>query len=185
MILSFELPFALVPLIKFTSIKSKMGAHANSMAVKSFHRFFTNFNWKNCMLKFFFGSLHFSQISATTWIIGSLIMGINIHFLVNYLIESLLHNYLRFIGKVFCGILGFSAMLVYLVGIAYLVFRKNKEVSHLLALTMPEGREMTNSTGNSSVYSLPREDIVSMQLPKNRDTYDLDWGKHLAINLGR
>lgn len=65
-------------------------------------------------------------------------------------------------------------MLVYLAGIAYLVFRKNKEVTHLLALTMPEDREMTNSAGNSSVYCLPREDIVSMQLPKNRDTDDLD-----------
>ncbi|KAM7480275.1 hypothetical protein LguiA_028488 [Lonicera macranthoides] len=147
MILSFELPFALVPLLKFTSSKSKMGAHANSVT-----------------------------ISATTWIIGSLIMGINIYFLVNYLIDLLLHSHLRLVSKVFCGILGFSAMLVYLAGIAYLVFRKNKEVTHLLALTMPEDREMTNSAGNSSVYCLPREDIVSMQLPKNRDTDNLGLG---------
>lgn len=34
MILSFELPFALIPLLKFTSSKAKMGQYANSIAVK-------------------------------------------------------------------------------------------------------------------------------------------------------
>lgn len=33
MILSFELPFALIPLLKFTSSKTKMGLYANSIAV--------------------------------------------------------------------------------------------------------------------------------------------------------
>ncbi|KAF3785185.1 Metal transporter [Nymphaea thermarum] len=35
MILSFELPFALVPLLKFTSSKTKMGPHVNSKWVRS------------------------------------------------------------------------------------------------------------------------------------------------------
>ncbi len=34
MILSFELPFALIPLLKFTSSKTKMGTHANSTLVR-------------------------------------------------------------------------------------------------------------------------------------------------------
>lgn len=34
MILSFELPFALVPLLKFTSSSTKMGQHANSKSVR-------------------------------------------------------------------------------------------------------------------------------------------------------
>lgn len=34
MILSFELPFALIPLLKFTSSKTKMGSHANPVAVR-------------------------------------------------------------------------------------------------------------------------------------------------------
>lgn len=34
MILSFELPFALIPLLKFTSCKTKMGIYANSITVK-------------------------------------------------------------------------------------------------------------------------------------------------------
>lgn len=116
----------------------------------------------------------FMQLSATTWIIGFLIMGINIYFLVDKLISVLVHSPLKIVAKVFCGILGFSGMLLYLAGIAYLILRKNKEASHLLALTTPESRQMTNEAGNASVYSLPREDIVSMQLPQRTTTTDVE-----------
>lgn len=103
------------------------------------------------------------QISATTWIIGSLIMGINIYYLAEKLVTSLRHSNMSVVGIVFCGLLGFSAMLVYLASIAYLVIRKNREGSHLIALSeRPEGNA-----------SLPREDIVSMQLPQNRTSNDL------------
>ncbi|EXB50420.1 Metal transporter Nramp6 [Morus notabilis] len=144
MILSFELPFALVPLLKFTSSETKMGACVNSVA-----------------------------ISAITWIIGSLIMAINIYYLMTGFIKLLLH--LQIVAAVFLGIFGFSGMAVYLAGIAYLVFRKNKEATHLLAFTMPESRQMTaNEQSNASMYCLPREDIVSMQLPQRRSTVDVD-----------
>ncbi|XP_071901635.1 metal transporter Nramp6-like isoform X1 [Coffea arabica] len=139
MILSFELPFALIPLLKFTSSKTKMGMHANSI-------------W----------------ISAATWIIGSLIMGINIYYLAEKLVTTLTHSHLRVVGIVFCGILGFSAVLVYLAGILYLVVRKTKKVDILL----PESLQMANESGNASV--LPREDIVNMQLPQTRTTSDDD-----------
>ncbi|KAM7471632.1 hypothetical protein LguiA_009815 [Lonicera macranthoides] len=145
MILSFELPFALIPLLKFTSSKAKMGSYANS-----------------------------TVISATTWVIGSLIMGINIYFLANHLIELLVHSKLKLVGKVFCGILGFSGMLVYLAGIAYLVLRKNRGASRLMVLTTPESREMASNSYNATLYGLPREDIVSMQLPQRRAGVDFD-----------
>jgi Mn2+/Fe2+ NRAMP family transporter len=35
MILSFELPFALIPLLKFSSSSSKMGPHKNSVYVST------------------------------------------------------------------------------------------------------------------------------------------------------
>lgn len=139
MILSFELPFALIPLLKFTSSETKMGSYANSKI-----------------------------ISAITWIIGSLIMGINIYFLVDHLITVLVHGHLVLVGKIFCGVLGFSGMLIYLAGIGYLVVRKNKEASHLLALTTPESREMERTV--SAYDGQPRQDIVSMQLPQRRTT---------------
>ncbi|XP_030515110.2 metal transporter Nramp6-like [Rhodamnia argentea] len=144
MILSFELPFALVPLLKFTSSKTKMGQYANSMAV-----------------------------AAVTWMIGSLIMGINVYYLVTGFIKLLLNSHLKLGAEVFCGILGFSAMAVYLAGILYLVLRKNKEASHLLALTTAESRQSDNGQGDASMQSLPREDIASMQLPQ-RTPVDVD-----------
>ncbi|GFZ03996.1 NRAMP metal ion transporter 6 [Actinidia rufa] len=115
-----------------------------------------------------------ASISATTWVIGSLIMGINIYYLATSFIKLLLHSHLKVIARVFCGILGFSGMLVYLTAIAYLVLRKNKEATHLLALTAPESREMDNGLDDTSVYSLPREDIISMQLPPRRATVDVN-----------
>ncbi|KAM5578560.1 metal transporter Nramp6 [Rosa sericea] len=141
MILSFELPFALIPLLKFTSSKTKMGAYANS-----------------------------TVISAITWIIGSLLMAINIYYLMSGFIKILLHSHFELVGVVFLGILGFSGMTLYLAGIVYLVFRKNKEAPHLLALTTPESREMANA----QLGCLAREDIGSMQLPQRRSTEDID-----------
>lgn len=127
MILSFELPFALIPLLKFTSSKAKMGAHANS-----------------------------KLLSAVTWVIGSLIMGINIYFITSSFIKLLIHSKLKLVTAIFCGILGFSGLLIYLAAIGYLIVRKNRENSQLLTLTTREDQQ------------LPREDIVNMQLPQRR-----------------
>ncbi|XP_027916182.1 metal transporter Nramp6-like [Vigna unguiculata] len=146
MILSFELPFALVPLLKFTSCKTKMGTHVNS-----------------------------TMISAVTWIIGTLIMAINIYYIITGFIKLLIHSHIKIVGKVFLGMIGFSGMAIYLAGVTYLVLRKNTEATHLLALTAPENQHMTNEHGNGPIYSLPREDIVSMQLPqRSTPAADLD-----------
>ena len=108
------------------------------------------------------------QVSAITWIIGSLIMGINIYYLMTSFIHLLLHSHWKLVAVVFLGIFGFSGVAIYLAAIAYLVFRPNKEVTHLLALTTPESRQAVNDSGSTSMYCLPREDIVSMQLPQIR-----------------
>ncbi|EOA40144.1 hypothetical protein CARUB_v10008854mg [Capsella rubella] len=126
MILSFELPFALVPLLKFTSSRTKMGSHANSLL-----------------------------ISSVTWIIGGLIMGINIYYLVSSFIKLLLHGHMKLVANVFIGILGFLGIAIYLAAIGYLVLRKNRESS---IKDLPSGNSQTAET-------LPREDIVNMRLP--------------------
>ncbi|XP_031504989.1 metal transporter Nramp3-like isoform X3 [Nymphaea colorata] len=99
MILSFELPFALVPLLKFTSSKTKMGPYVNS-------------KW----------------IMGITWVISSAIMVINFYYLITGFTKLLLHDGLRTVASVFLGVMGFSGMLVYLAGVLYLVFRKDKKV---------------------------------------------------------
>ncbi|RYR50801.1 hypothetical protein Ahy_A07g037416 isoform B [Arachis hypogaea] len=115
-----------------------------------------------------------ASISAVTWIIGSLIMAINIYYLLTGFVKLLLHSHVQVVAKVFLGILGFSGMAVYLAGIVYLVLRKNNKATSLLTLTAPEIRQTANEQGNASIHSLSREDIVSMQLPQRTSPVDLD-----------
>ncbi|KAH9288328.1 hypothetical protein KI387_032445, partial [Taxus chinensis] len=137
MILSFELPFALIPLLKFTSSKTKMGLYANSLPV-----------------------------AIITWVLGLAIMVINIQFLATGFVKWLIHNNLPKVGVVFIGILGFAAMIAYLGGILYLVFRKDKEVTYLLPLEEPIAIESNCEQGYNNTTELrgpfgaiPREDI--------------------------
>ncbi|KAL1192643.1 Metal transporter Nramp1 [Cardamine amara subsp. amara] len=102
MILSFVLPFTLVPLLKFTSCKTKMGSHVNPIL-----------------------------ISAFTWVTGCLIMGINIYYLVSSFINLLTHSHMKPVAVIFSGVLGFAGIAIYLASIAYLVFRKNRKATHL------------------------------------------------------
>ncbi|KAF3785188.1 hypothetical protein EJ110_NYTH18643 [Nymphaea thermarum] len=67
---------------------------------------------------------------------------------------------------------GNHGMLVYLAGVLYLVFRKDKKVTYLLPVE--DGISDAQAEMNRSIYLLPREDIVSMQLPPRRNTSDLD-----------
>ncbi|XP_010926919.1 metal transporter Nramp3 isoform X1 [Elaeis guineensis] len=148
MILSFELPFALVPLLKFTSSKTKMGSYSNSII-----------------------------ISSITWIISSSIVAINSYYLITGFINLLLHNGLKTVSIVFAGIVGFSGMLVYAAAILYLVIRKNSKSTQPLWLDEAELGQSCNNSGieiSNSIYALPREDITSMQLPQTRSTLDLD-----------
>ncbi|XP_073008352.1 metal transporter Nramp3-like isoform X2 [Typha latifolia] len=148
MILSFELPFALVPLLKFTSSKTKMGSYTNSII-----------------------------ISALTWVISSLIMLINTYFLITSFISLLLHSGLRTVSVVFAGIFGFLGMLVYVAAILYLVFRKNRKSTQPLLQADAELAPACSDSGvepSGSLHHLPREDISSMQLPQRRSALDLD-----------
>ncbi|XP_051139237.1 metal transporter Nramp5-like [Andrographis paniculata] len=97
MILSFELPFALLPLLKFSSSSPKMGPHKNSISIIVF-----------------------------SWILGLGIIGINIYYLVTAFVDWLLHNSLPKIGNIFIGIVVFPLMAMYVISVLYLMFRKDK-----------------------------------------------------------
>lgn len=60
MILSFELPFALVPLLKFTSSKAKMGEHKNSIMVM----LKSHILYLPCLFHQFKAALHLLVLSA-------------------------------------------------------------------------------------------------------------------------
>ncbi|KAJ8773336.1 hypothetical protein K2173_028513 [Erythroxylum novogranatense] len=102
MTLSFELPFALIPLLKFSSSTTKMGTHKNSVY-----------------------SIIFS------WGLGLLIIGINMYYLSTGFMDWLVHNSLPVVGKVLIGIIIFPLMAVYVLAVIYLTFRKDRVVTYI------------------------------------------------------
>ncbi|KAK8502463.1 hypothetical protein V6N12_020055 [Hibiscus sabdariffa] len=83
MILSFELPFALIPLLKFSSSSTKLGPYKNSMI-----------------------------IIVVSWILGIGIIGINIYYLSTSFVGWLIHNDLPKVGNVFIGIVVFPLLVI-------------------------------------------------------------------------
>ncbi|GLJ07656.1 hypothetical protein SUGI_0071940 [Cryptomeria japonica] len=114
MILSFELPFALIPLLKFTSSKIKMGPHKNSIAV-----------------------------TILAWLIGLILIVINIFFLSTGFVDWLIHNDLPKVASVLIGLIVIPTMLVYIVGILYLAIRGDKEITYVA----PVGSSRHNNEG--------------------------------------
>ncbi|GLT49006.1 hypothetical protein SLA2020_225920 [Shorea laevis] len=112
MILSFELPFALIPLLKFSSSNTKMGPYKNSVI-----------------------------IIVISWLLGLGIIGINVYYLSTAFVDWLIHTrHLHRVGKVFIGILVFPVMAIYLLGIIYLAFRRDTVVTYV-ELTKPDQME--------------------------------------------
>ncbi|XP_059630231.1 metal transporter Nramp7.2-like [Cornus florida] len=102
MILSFELPFALIPLLKFSNGSTKMGPHKNSVYIIVF-----------------------------SWILGLGIFGMNIYYLSTSFVHWLIHSSLPKAANVFIGILVFPLMAIYISAIIYLMFRKDRVVTFI------------------------------------------------------
>ncbi|XP_071723635.1 metal transporter Nramp7.2-like isoform X1 [Rutidosis leptorrhynchoides] len=141
MILSFELPFALIPLLKFSSSATKMGPHKNSI-----------------------------YIIVISWILGVGLIGINIYYLSTGFVGWLINNSVPKVANVFIGILVFPLMAVYIVAVIYLTFRKDTivtfsddPVKHATAMAI----ELGNGNSGKSPDRLPyREDLADIPFPE-------------------
>ncbi|XP_048227051.1 metal transporter Nramp5 isoform X2 [Ricinus communis] len=144
MILSFELPFALIPLLKFSSSSTKMGPHKNSII-----------------------------IIVISWILGLGIIGINIYYLSTGFVGWLIDNNLPKVGNVFIGIIVFPLMAIYVLAVVYLTFRKDTVVTFIepmkddptaVQANMEQGLPKSNEP--SVMDRLPyREDLADIPLP--------------------
>ncbi|XP_042398622.1 metal transporter Nramp5-like isoform X2 [Zingiber officinale] len=83
MVLSFELPFALLPLLKFSSSRTKMGPHKSSI-----------------------------YIIVVSWILGWLLVAINIYFLSTSFVSWLIDSSLPTVANVLISIIVFPLMRV-------------------------------------------------------------------------
>ncbi|KAM7518829.1 hypothetical protein LguiB_017791 [Lonicera macranthoides] len=142
MILSFELPFALIPLLKFSSSSTKMGPHKNSIYIIVF-----------------------------SWLLGLGIIGINIYYLSTAFVDWLIHNNLPKVGNVFLGIIVFPLMAIYILMVLYLMFRKDVVVTFIDTTKVDHAQaSMEKGHGNSDVTvkstSGPyREDLADIPFP--------------------
>ncbi|CAD5197423.1 unnamed protein product [Musa acuminata subsp. malaccensis] len=140
MILSFELPFALIPLLKFSSSRTKMGPHKNSVF-----------------------------IIVISWILGVGLIGINIYFLSTSFVDWITHSSLPRPVTVLIGIVVFPFMAVYMLAILYLAFRKDRVVTFVdksdsSQIEMEDG--VHPSDGNKATEVMPyREDLADIPLP--------------------
>ncbi|XP_075649976.1 metal transporter Nramp7.2-like [Castanea sativa] len=145
MVLSFELPFAPIPLLKFSGSTSKMGPHKNSI-----------------------------YIMVISWILGVALTGFNMYYLITAFVGWLIHNKLPKIANVFVGIIVFSLMLVYVLAILYLTFRKDTAVTFIEPITLDHPvvqNNMEHGLSNScevvEADRIPyREDLAEIQLPE-------------------
>ncbi|KAG6518390.1 hypothetical protein ZIOFF_021865 [Zingiber officinale] len=100
MVLSFEFPFALLSLLKFSSSQTKMGPHKSSI-----------------------------HIIVVSWILGLLRVAINIYFLSTSFVSWLIDSSLPAVANVLISIIVFPLMAVYILAVIYLTFRKETEVT--------------------------------------------------------
>ncbi|PAN37888.2 hypothetical protein PAHAL_7G109300 [Panicum hallii] len=94
-ILAFVLPFALVPLLKFSSYCAMIGPYKNT-----------------------------TGIVQVAWILSTVIMGINIYFFCTSFISWLVHSELPRILNAIISTLVFPFMAAYIAALIYLVFKK-------------------------------------------------------------
>ncbi|TYI78575.1 hypothetical protein E1A91_D06G222200v1, partial [Gossypium mustelinum] len=93
MILSFELPFALISLLKFSSSSTKIMSY---FSVK---------------------------VIAISWILGIGIIGINVYYLITSFVDWLVHNDVPKLGNVLIGIVVLPLTAIYIIAVIYLTCR--------------------------------------------------------------
>ncbi|MFS7938422.1 putative NRAMP family protein [Helianthus anomalus] len=144
MILSFELPFALIPLLKFSSTTIKMGPYKNSMIIIVF-----------------------------SWVLGLMIIGINIYYLTTSFVDWLIHSTLPRVANVFIGIIVFPIMAIYVLSVLYLMFRKDVVVTYIEPTKLDPSAQVSMESGDNGagrghgMTNAPyREDLADIPLPE-------------------
>ncbi|XP_023753598.1 metal transporter Nramp5 [Lactuca sativa] len=143
MILSFELPFALIPLLKFSSTTTKMGPYKNSMIIIVF-----------------------------SWVVGLGIIGINIYYLSTSFVNWLIHSSLPRVANVFIGIIVFPVMAIYVISVLYLMLRKDVVVTFVEPTKFDPTTQVSMERGENGadraveLSNAPyREDLADIQFP--------------------
>ncbi|XVF59119.1 hypothetical protein PTKIN_Ptkin07bG0249600 [Pterospermum kingtungense] len=119
MVLLFELPFALVPLLRFTSSAAKMGYHKNS-----------------------------TPVTLITWLLGLGITGINMYFLSTSFMGWMKSNTTSNKGSsIIAGLFVFPVMILYIALLSYFTFKREAEAATSAAADSRMNAASSSSTG--------------------------------------
>jgi hypothetical protein len=72
-------------------------------------------------------------VSAVTWVIGFVVMLINIYFVSSALSQSIFHSRFSTGSRIFLALSGVAGILIYIAAIIYLALRTDREVTYLLS----------------------------------------------------
>lgn len=144
MLLSFELPFSIIPLLKFRNSSKKIGPLKESIYVRM---------QTDCPRFKIIHSVHFHaepvtdngdchdhcvQTVVLAWIISSTVITINAYFIVWAYMDWLIHNHLPKYANAIISIVFLALMGAYIIAILYLMLRKDKVVTYISALERAE-----------------------------------------------
>jgi manganese transport protein len=144
MLLSFELPFSIIPLLKFSNSIKKIGPLKESIYVRM---------QTDCLWFKIIDSVHFHaepvtdnggchdrcvQTVVLAWTISLTIIIMNAYFIVWAYMDWLIHNHLSKYANAIISIVFFALMGAYITAILYLMLRKDKVVTYTSALERAE-----------------------------------------------
>ncbi|KAL6629780.1 hypothetical protein ACP70R_029545 [Stipagrostis hirtigluma subsp. patula] len=118
MVLSFELPFALIPLLKFCNSSKKVGPLKESI---------------------------YTVVIA--WILSFELIVVNTYFLVWTYLDWLLHNHLPKYANALVSVVVFALMAAYLVAIVYLTFRRDTVATYVPVSERAQGQVEAGAGG--------------------------------------
>ncbi|XP_031497991.1 metal transporter Nramp5-like isoform X3 [Nymphaea colorata] len=109
-----------------------------------------------------------ASIVIVSWILGLLIIGINVYYLSTGFVNWLLHNNLPKVGSIFIGIIVFPLMAMYVAAVVYLTIRKDRVVTYV-------DRSKVDQFGNhaQSDKELQASEAMDDEVPYREDLADI------------
>ena len=108
------------------------------------------------------------QIIVFSWLLGLMIIGINMYFLSTSFVGWLIHNSLPKYANVLVGLIVFPLMLIYVIAVIYLTLRKDTVVTFVADSTQLVDAEKAKAAGEEE-DDLPvpfRQDLADIPLPE-------------------
>jgi hypothetical protein len=109
------------------------------------------------------------QIIVFSWLLGLLIIGINMYFLSTSFVGWLVHNSLPMYANVLVGAIVFPLMLIYVLAVIYLTFRKDTIVTFVADSCETDTEKAKDETGGEDDEDEPvpyRQDLADIPLPQ-------------------